>query len=305
MDRLSDRRTNPLVRLARKIRIRLYVDRHDYRQTVLLAGTARSGTTWLMELLNFDDHYRSLFEPLHPRLVADRGFRPIQYLQPGNLDPGYYQPLAAVLAGRVRHSWTDKFNRKIWVRQRLIKCIHANLLLKWVKVNFPEVPIVLLLRHPCAVANSRLKLGLPAPIDQFLAQEPLLADHLAPFAGLLQTASDPFERHILMWCVEHYVPLRQLGESERSLVFYEHLVSRPASELERLCAFVGRPYKPAMQSFVRRPSAVTKSHSAVMTGQDLVEGWRQAIRPAQVMLAMDRLAAFGLDGLYGPEGWPL
>lgn len=305
MDRLSDRSTSLLLKAARKVRVRLYFDRHDFRETVLLAGSGRSGTTWLMELLNFDDHYRSIFEPLHPLLMAERGFRPIQYLRPDNLDPAYMEPLAAVLAGRVRHQWTDKFNRQIFVKRRLIKCIHANLLLKWIRVNFPEIPIIFLLRHPCAVAWSRLKVGFLAPIGHFLAQEQLMEDYLAPFATILKDSTDPFDRHILMWCVENFVPLHQLDRADYSLVYYEHLVSRPEPELRRLCAVIGRPYKPAMQEFVSRPSALVKKHSAILTGRDLVEGWRQEVRPDQVRRANDLLASFGLDTLYGADGWPL
>lgn len=305
MDRISDSSTSWLVRAARKVRIQLYFDRHDYRRTVLIAGTARSGTTWLQELLNFDDHYRSIFEPLHPRITAANGFRPLQYVRPTDLDPTYFEFLAAVLAGRIRHTWTDKFNRKIWVKQRLIKCIHANLLLKWIKVNFPEIPIILLVRHPCAVANSRLKLAYPAPLHHFLSQEPLVTDHLAPFAKLVGESSDLFDRHILAWCIEHYVPQQQFQKGDIELVFYERLVADPERELQHICAFIGRPYDPEMLGALRRPSALTKGHSPIVTGESLVEGWRKDIRPDQVKRAMDLIAAFGLDHLYSPDGWPL
>ena len=42
----------------------IHVDTHDYRKTIFLAGSARSGTTWLQEIVNFNNDYRVLFEHL-------------------------------------------------------------------------------------------------------------------------------------------------------------------------------------------------------------------------------------------------
>jgi len=40
-----------------------------YKKTVLLAGTARSGTTWVQEMINFDGSYRVLFELFHSKEI--------------------------------------------------------------------------------------------------------------------------------------------------------------------------------------------------------------------------------------------
>lgn len=56
----------------------------DHRRTVLIAGTGRSGTTWLSGLVNHDRRYRDVFEPFNPgKVEAFRGFRSKQYLRPG------------------------------------------------------------------------------------------------------------------------------------------------------------------------------------------------------------------------------
>ena len=53
--------------------------------TIIVAGTPRSGSTWIMGLLGWLPGYTTLFEPLHPnwfRGSYNSGFRPRTYLPP-------------------------------------------------------------------------------------------------------------------------------------------------------------------------------------------------------------------------------
>ena len=138
-----------------------YLDGEDYRQSILLAGTGRSGTTWVQECINRDNSYRVMFEPFHPlKIPLLKDWSMGQYIPEHNLEEKFLIPTKTILSGGIRHPWIDNFNRKHFVRKRLIKEIRAHLFLKWIKVNFPEIPIIFLLRHPCAVANSMRQLGL-------------------------------------------------------------------------------------------------------------------------------------------------
>ena len=133
---------------------------HNYKNSIFLSAVGRSGTTWVTDLINFNNNYRYIHEPFHPnRINQVSHYKYIQYIKPENKDPFFFVPAHNILSGRIRSLWTDSSNTTIVSSKRLIKDIRTNLLLKWMNVNFPEVPIILLLRHPCAVANSWLKLG--------------------------------------------------------------------------------------------------------------------------------------------------
>ena len=183
----------------------LYVDAaHEHRSTTFLAGSGRGGTTWIAEIINHDNDYRFMFEPFFARHVPEaQAFRNRQYLRPDDDDPAFVAPARAIVEGRVRNRWIDYYNHCVLVRQRLIKDIRANLFLKWLDVHFPGMQIVLLLRHPLAVAASRLHHGWSNDIADFLRQEKLMADYLEPHRQLLETVSDPFEKHVLQWCIEN------------------------------------------------------------------------------------------------------
>ena len=47
-----------------------WLDLGDWRRTVLLAGTGRSGTTWVEKVINHRNRFRVMFEPFHQKKVA-------------------------------------------------------------------------------------------------------------------------------------------------------------------------------------------------------------------------------------------
>lgn len=288
----------------------LYIDRNpDYRSTVFLAGTERSGTTWISNIINYGKEYRYIFEPFWGAQVdICRGFREQQYLRPDNRDSYFVETAETVLSGRIRNQWTDKYHGRLIADKRLIKDVRANLFLKWMHVNFPEMPIILLLRHPCAVAKSqfgyRSQHWPPDPEEEFLAQEELMEDFLDPFRVQIEGAQTDFERMIFRWCIQNYVPLKQFEQDEVHLAFYESFCEKPRSELDRLFSFLGKGYDEAVFAALDRPSLESREDSAIISGGSLVDLWREQISDEQVCRAVEILGLFGLDRIYSHGSMP-
>ena len=279
----------------------LHVDLdRDHRSSVFLAGSGRSGTTWVSGIINHRNGFRLVFEPFHPdRVGICKNFRRKQYLRPDDRREEYLEAARKVLAGRIRSPWTDRFNRKFVARRRLIKDIRANLLLGWMRENFPGMPIILLLRHPCAVAVSRLALGWRDNLSEMMQQEELVEDFLGPVEAEIRAARDAFERHVFSWCIENYVPLRQFGPEEMYLAFYENFVVHPESEIRRLFAFLGEDYDWRVYSSLRRPSPLSRKR-----GSPSVDAWRLSVTDFQLARTVEVLGLFGLDSVYGERAMP-
>lgn len=293
--------------LIQPIFSQLYVDYDlDYRNSIFLAGTGRSGTTWVSDIINYRHEYRYIFEPFFPdRVDLCRNVKPIQYLRPDDRDPYYLEAATVILSGKIKNQWTDQYHRSFISGKRLVKDIRANLLLKWIHTNFPEIPIVLLLRHPCAVAKSQLRgKHWDADLDLFLSQEDLMEDFLAPFAHHLEGAQSDFERHVFRWCIQNYVPLKQFKQGEIHLAFYENFCETPEQEIDRLFAFLGRGYDDAVFSKLQKPSPVTRQDSAVVSGSSLIDSWREQISAEQIERAVEILSLFGLDRIYSHDSMP-
>ncbi len=286
----------------------LSMDLHDYRQTVLLAGSGRSGTTWFGDIINYDGSYRVMFEPFRTQKVdVIRHWKHHQYIRPDNRDKTYFEPAKAILSGNIKRTlWVDMFNKKLFARKRLIKGTRVSLMLKWIKTNFPEIPIILLLRHPCAVALSKQKLGWEAHIEDFLAQQELVEDFLHPFISAIENATSDFERYVFAWCIENYVPLKQFSPGEIHPVFYENLCTNPEQEIKKLFSFLHKEYKTETLDAAENPSALArKGESAIFTGESLVESWKRQVTDEQIQRAIEILSMFGLQKIYAEDPMPL
>ncbi len=281
---------------------RIYVDlgKEDHRDALFLAGSGRSGTTWLAEVINHDGGYRYVFEPFNPARVGAFGhFKSKQYLRPDDAREAFLGPARLALSGALRDPWTDRFNAKFVARRRLIKDIRANLLLGWMQANFPGMPIVLLLRHPCAVVASRLALGWKDNLDETMAQKDLVEDHLLPMQAEIRAARDDFERHLFLWCIDNYVPLRQFGRDGIHLTFYENLLVSPEEELRCLFDFLGEDLNDRVYAKLTHPSPLSRKGAFSPS----VDGWRGRVSERQLERTGEILNLFGLDRVY--DGGPM
>ena len=275
---------------------------------VFLAGTGRSGTGWVANIVNYDNRYRYLYEPFSPKVIDTvAAFTWGLYIRPDDKSPEYINPARWLLEGKVGHyPKLDRANHRMFATKRLLKETRGNLWLKWLHVNFPEVKMILLMRHPCASVNSRIKRGNLVLFDPFLSQPKLMADHLSPFKEAIERAKDAeeFEQRIYMWCINYYVPLRQFKPGEIHLAFYENFAEQPAEEIDRLFTFLGESHDERAMEAIKRPSEVTRPDAAILTGRNIVSHWQEEVGPERTRGAIDILRRFGLEKIYSEDPMP-
>ena len=157
------------------------------QKTIIIAGSGRSGATWLQDRIAEANGLRTIFEPLHPVGVPEAGKFSFNYRDAAVDDPDLKKFMERVLTGNYRSLWmnyrirpdrfnffrvgisTAVFNARVLARNYkkyrvqgqhglIIKFIRANLMLPWIIGQY-DVKALLVTRHPCAVIASRLKLG--------------------------------------------------------------------------------------------------------------------------------------------------
>jgi hypothetical protein len=311
-------KTKPSLRFKKakkKIKTQCYLDfGSDYRNTVLLAGVGRSGTTWVADVINYKKDRRYIFEPFaaeyvpHCKIIKDR-----QYIRPDNLNRQYITVAERVLSGRVRSFWSDRFNLAKLTNKRLIKAIRANLFLKWISCNFPELPIIYIIRHPCAVAASRLKYkgwGQKS-LNVYLQQENLMNDYLSPFQNEIIKSQNKFldygksfENHIFSWCIENYIVLRQFKNMGIHVAFYEELCRSPEAEFQKIFSFMHETCDKDIATAIPKASKLSRKDSAINTGDSLIDSWRQNLEQSEIDRAMEIVSLFDLDKIYETDSFP-
>lgn len=303
-------RASLLFRLAQgRERLALRIKgRPDLRSTIVVAGSGRGGTSWLAELLATAPGMQIIFEPLHPgRVPAPGGLNALDgsrellespYLRPDGAssyeNERWERFFQRALAGEVRNWWTDQERRHLFTWRYAVKLIRANLMLAWLHECF-GCPIILIVRHPCAVVRSRLVRGWSAPVEWLLNQPVLMEDYLHPHAALIRAARDDLERHAVLWAVETLVALRQMDGREGMLVFYETLCAQPVEQMRRLCARFGLPFSTRMERQMQKQSLVKDGRGVVVPKEYMIGRWQRDMSTTDRDKILGIARAFGLS----------
>ncbi|MBC5824887.1 MAG: sulfotransferase [Candidatus Eremiobacteraeota bacterium] len=310
-----------------QLRSSLIVNRNlDWRTAIFISSGARTGSTWVSQLVNYRNEYRFLYEPFFIRPLgfpALQQFLPdkrIQYLRPNNDDRKLISQAEYILSGRFRHPHVDQYNTKFVCARRLVKEVQSNLWVKWLKTHFPSLPIILLLRHPIPTIRSRYADYFRVPpsyrgdvdvdpgrrrsryLDLVFGQKDLVDDHLASMRSQLESADTVMEQRTVIWCIQNYVPLRQFQRGEIFITFYENYCIEPEKEIRRLNAYLGQKIDDSSLSRfltrLRKPSANSKLKAEMLDGWKMVTSWQKKATAQDISQTAAVLKLFGLDAVY-------
>lgn len=249
-----------------------------------IAGSGRSGTTWVLDALADANGLRPVFEPLNPYTSKVGARHANRYLTGNDQADDLYAMFRAAADGDLHTLWTHyrivgarlkprwaRFQSakamgqwlSAWrgsakrflnqpsqrsVRSTLVKCVRANLMLDWLAHHF-DASIVLLVRHPAAVVESQMRAAYGAwnpfsVLEGYRENAPLMQGALARHAHLFDQDLTPIQALTLVWCVQNLVPLYQAQANGYTVAFYEELLERPEAEWRRVCQALGLDHQP-------------------------------------------------------------
>jgi hypothetical protein len=212
---------------------------------IIVSGSGRSGTTWLGNVIAGDE-FRILFEPFDYRHVPEAnglGLRP--YFRPKDNYPQWFPFIERVMTGNIENKWIDQEKNRLNIEKIqkgiLIKEIRGNGMLAWIADNF-HCKIVYIIRHPCAVITSRLKLKWETHLESFWEQQELIDDYLLQYKNVIENAKTEVQKHAVMWCIENLIPLHHISEYGWIFCKYEHLLMDPEKEIKRILNLLGQDF---------------------------------------------------------------
>jgi hypothetical protein len=288
--------------LLNPLLLNLTADPHyNPHDTILIAGYARSGTTWLAETLSRIPRSAILFEPLHPDKVpeaAAAGFPIPDILRPGEGSASQQAFMRRALGGRVLNWWTCSVNplqRAIRPRIWIVKEISANYLLEWIAGTFAIRRMVLIVRHPCATIASRMAQGWRQQDARITVKQQAVRRRFPHLERLCQNLDDPFEVMAVRWCLKNYVPL-SLRPRPFHVIAYESLATRGITDLVPMFADWGLEVPAAIEQSLGRASATTKSSAMQGTQhRQSIDQWRKTLTADQIHRILRVVRDFGMD----------
>lgn len=261
-------------------------------QMRIIAGSGRSGTTWVLDCLADANDLRPIFEPLHQKVTPLGPKYAFKAIVPGESCPDLEAYLQRLARGEYSSWWVTYRGRtdllipgltnlrsgkdmslmyRRWCRflkdrstlhaasQRqgtLIKMIRGNLALGWLTRTL-GARAILLLRHPCAVVESQNRLGDiwdPAPVLERFRRDARLEELSGGrYRELLETRMSTLESLTLIWIIENQIPVERATQYGYSVVPYEDLADAAKRPWQNICASLALSALPE-QARVHKPS---------------------------------------------------
>ena len=306
--------------LIRLNEIAFSVKKFDLKDTIVIAGTPRSGTTWLAEVLGKTNEYATVFEPLHPVWFPEAtqsGFQARTYITPGKSWFAGESYMEKVLSGKIvstRFQGMGNIKKVILSRRLIVKFIRCNRLLPWLSEKFNVGHIILMVRHPCAVVVSQITSGYYGYNDlsnrcdicpkkgKILSEAEEVDCVDEDIIKKIEKIETPEEVLATVWCLDNYVPLNFLPKERWSLVPYEKLMMDKIACMQQIIDVSGirRPMKNIEE--LNKPSKVASSDLKTDATQQLSK-WKKSLSKSQIRNILDVVSALELD-FYGESLTP-
>ena len=289
-------------------------------ETILMTGSPRSGTSWLMEVLESIPGYTYIFEPLNPIFfpeVSKIGLLDRPYV---NIDKEWSELekyLERAFTGRI-YSTMSPYNFKIipiihrLINKKLIvKSIRLNRVLPWIANKFRLRSNILLIRHPCSVIVSQLKTGFcgyhshSLPYNDIFPTKKMILKEAEKFdvidSGVLDKLKKIESREEILatsWCLDNIILLSSSKPYKWIIVFYEKLVKEKESETIRILKEIGEEkLTQSMIKGLKRPSMLTlESEKQVINDvQKQLSKWKKTLSEKQIKDILNVVSLFNLD----------
>jgi hypothetical protein len=276
--------------------------RPDANRAILLTGSGRSGTTWIQKVLGTLPGINQIFEPFNPNFVKDirimtgwsrENFPQTKsyYLRSDGEYPQWKKYLECVLTGRVRNNWTERIQNDCSPNRYLIKFIRANLILGYIHAHYSPQTIYVI-RHPCAVVYSRLRLNWHADVEDILSQEALVEDYLKSWVRYIEKERDLLGSHAVWWAVENLVASNELSNIDHYRVSYEKLCQEPDFYFNDISKWLG--YENLALTKDIYISSSRKDDISYSGNSERFSYWRERLSSDQVKRIIDWAHRLGL-----------
>ena len=275
------------------------------RKDIIIAGSGRGGTTWLLNIIASLPGYRVIFEPFHPIQCKKEFNSPFSrpYLRAFDENKELENYIKKLLTQRIKNKFINSRNKRFITYQTVIKFIRANLLLDWLYQHF-HLPIVFMIRHPCAVVLQRIKLQWGSHLEEFLNQKKLMEDFLAPYEDFIQDIIKEGKKHkeyALMWAIENFIPLKWISNRPWFLITYEELFINRTQLLKKLFQYLGYKYSKKIEKESYKLSSTAAVKDKIEIEKKLIlSKWQHELSNEEIKDILDIIEKFEVS-LYNSD----
>jgi len=285
---------------------------------ILVTGSPRSRTSWVGRMIGNESYIHYVHEPFnitnYPCHCGVKFKYWFWYLFPENLQDfkrhlthTIYPALTwiglvnagvkTIRSKRIRpllSYFQSYFSRRVVVKGPMAVFSAETL------ADFFGMDVIVLIRHPAAIANSYKDLNWTHPFGHFLNQPELMEEHLAPFRHEIEDFAnheyDILDQAALLWKLIHYrISKYQKSQPNWTFARYEDLAMEPTEGFREIFNRVDLTFSKHAQTAVQAhnprqtPSATGDPYSIRQNARKVMSKWREKLTSAEVARIRERV----------------
>lgn len=291
--------SSPIWRTLSNIGNHIYPERN--KDPIVISGSPRSGTTWIAETLAaIYKTKRVIWEPLQGGNRASHKLnlskRP--YIA-HNASPNVYHFFNSLLTGQQMNGYLLRLQKNpkniyslLSNSQLIIKFIQGNGLLGYLHRTFNIPKPLVIIRHPCAVVSSQMKMW---PSENHPYIDPALI-HIYPeikkVINNLRKVSTP-ERFAMTWAGDVLAAKNSLNQV--NLVYYEDIVMNGAKALESTFQSWGWKTVPSeLNEKLLNRSSTTYSWASLESSESKLSRWKKNLGNTSAQKILETVKKMGV-----------
>jgi hypothetical protein len=278
-----------------------FLFKKNYKPVVIF-GVARSGTTWLSQIIsaagyelnfepigsmNFTKDYKVKYEPIPP----------FYYLE--KQDKNNYKPYTdLIMKAEIRDKFVLRPNKQNYIgsNKKVIKLIRANLMISWLQENY-DFYGVLIIRSPHATINSQIKYHMNEGVRDLRAFYP---GEVFRFFNekQLQTIDNVKKRKDILatnWCINNFIPLKVADKRNLKIIRYEDLLETPEKTIKSLGKFAGFNFTKEVKAMIRKRSFTSRKETKKITDYNPRTAWKKDFTLEEIESVVEIVKTFNLE----------
>ncbi|MHA1279675.1 MAG: sulfotransferase [Candidatus Helarchaeota archaeon] len=204
----------------------------------------------------------------------------------------------------LRSQWAIWARQYHWAWERyVVKIVNANAAVDWFLNEYHDkAQLILLMRHPIAVALSIIKQKWEISLETYLSDNYFVSTYMnkeqTRYSYHILSEGSLLEKYVLEWCLENIVPRALLSQNKIPVYYYEDIISQPRKFSKMICEDLYLENPEEMVKVVSKPTRTATSSAC----DDILEHgpssrvskWMNRISTAEKLKIQKIFNVFGL-----------
>lgn len=248
---------------------------------VFLTSLPRSGSTWAGKAIADLTGALYINEPFNWKKYPEREKYHMMYMQRQHDDPAFRSIVREEAYGR---SIPTRLSGMFGRRRLVMKDVHTCLAVEAIEDSLFHPRIVILVRHPCAVAASWKRLGYEpqSRVRLLTAQPEIVSRFIGQYEGHIHSSDDYFFQLGAYWGASYRIMFEMKAQHPK-WVWIDHasLCDEPRaafiSLLEKMNVGVVNPTTNFFERHDRRPEASDSPYRIYRRTSQMLDSWKRAL----------------------------